>query len=40
MEQFNPANMSNITTDDMPEGDGSAMADEDNEFGGIAAYFE
>ena len=40
MEQFNPANMSNITTDDMPEGDGSSMADEDDEFGGIEAYFE
>ena len=37
MSQFNPTNMSNITTADMPEGDGSAMADEDewsNEIGG------
>jgi hypothetical protein len=29
MRQFNPPNMDNITTDDMPEGDGSAMAEED-----------
>ena len=37
MSQFLPTNMSNITTADMPEGDGSAMADEDEwskEIGG------
>ena len=35
MSQFNPPNMDNITTDDMPEGDGSAMAEEDMWMGEV-----